>query len=794
MKSKNVLFIAFYILSFVIIGKSQTLYYYGNVKNFVGTDFFTGETFDAFIELKKEKIVILYFSRLKSKEDYKYHMSLINQAKSFLGDNLVVAYIEANEDSDDDFLRGIFTDPISDFTINTPKNDLIGIYNDFYISQCAPNTIYYLTPDNKMYKNHSPELIIPYVNKLIKVLSLKVSSEISLEECDRSSIKLNVNGAFQSYSYKWSSGHETKDIYNLAPGSYQVTITDLNNDERVFGPWVIDQMAISMNTSKTILNHNICAGQAVGEIKLIVDGGGAPYKYNWSTSSTEASLKNLSAGTYTVTIEDQKQCKIIRKFEITEPKALNLRINTTDEFCKDGLAQLNINPSGGVAPYKYYLDDIEHLENNINSLKSGQYKVRVVDHNLCSEEKLVRIQNIQKVRMNLRIPDNINCFFEEVTLIAGESTSSNVNWIWSTKDGNITHGHNTNAATVSKAGTYTIKASLSDGSCERVENIVIQEQKPIQPKFRFEKNDKEYWFFDESEGDVVNRRWTFGDHYTSFDKNPIHIFDEQNEFYVCLEVSNDCSVRNICKLINNTSSSSLNISDSEVLESNCYGSSNSSIKVNAQGGVGPYIYKWNNGSTKNEIANLVKGVYTVTITDADFSTISSFFFVSEPDEIKLKNVDIQNTEFAQSNGSIKLTVQGGKPKYFFKWSNGLKGSSIHNLSPGSYTVSVADSYGCEKMLGPFEVKATTQFEDVNALNLVIVFPNPVNDYLLIDNLIVNQEYEVSITNLLGNVIYENAFSSKSKHERIKLDNFHNGVYCINIHHKNNLVARKFTKI
>ena len=57
---------------------------------------------------------------------------------------------------------------------------------------------------------------------------------------------------------------------------------------------------------------------------------------------------------------------------------------------------------------------------------------------------------------------------------------------------------------------------------------------------------------------------------------------------------------------------------------------------------------------------------------------------------------INETAIGASNGSLTVTVSGGTPPYTYLWSpNGETSNTINSLSPGTYSVKVTDSLGCE---------------------------------------------------------------------------------------------------
>ena len=57
-------------------------------------------------------------------------------------------------------------------------------------------------------------------------------------------------------------------------------------------------------------------GQMTGSIEYSVSQGWPPFVFNWSNGENTASIFNLSAGTYTVTVTDANDCQHIREVEI----------------------------------------------------------------------------------------------------------------------------------------------------------------------------------------------------------------------------------------------------------------------------------------------------------------------------------------------------------------------------------------------------------------------------------------------------------------------------------------------
>jgi hypothetical protein len=94
----------------------------------------------------------------------------------------------------------------------------------------------------------------------------------------------------------------------------------------------------------------------------------------------------------------------------------------------------------------------------------------------------------------------------------------------------------------------------------------------------------------------------------------------------------------------------------------CYGMSNASIDLTVAGGVLPYEYLWNNGSTLEDIDNLTAGYYTVLVTDSNNCFKTDTIIISQPDSLL---ATINSTLYANGHnislyllhdGSINLEV------------------------------------------------------------------------------------------------------------------------------------------
>lgn len=124
-----------------------------------------------------------------------------------------------------------------------------------------------------------------------------------------------ATGGSGTYEYVWSNNNNTPAIQNLAPGSYNVQVTDENGCSATATATITAPATIQFATATTNAN----AGANDGSIVVTNPAGGtAPYTFNWSTGDTTQNLSGISGGTYTVTVTDANNCTETATVLVTE--------------------------------------------------------------------------------------------------------------------------------------------------------------------------------------------------------------------------------------------------------------------------------------------------------------------------------------------------------------------------------------------------------------------------------------------------------------------------------------------
>ncbi|MDX2070342.1 MAG: gliding motility-associated C-terminal domain-containing protein [Haliscomenobacter sp.] len=128
----------------------------------------------------------------------------------------------------------------------------------------------------------------------------------------------------------------------------------------------------------------------------------------------------------------------------------------------------------------------------------------------------------------------------------------------------------------------------------------------------------------------------------------------------------------------------------------CNGEKSGLINAAVTGGVGPYTYRWSNGATTSAITSLVAGAYTLTVTDQNNCTKTASVTLTQPSAINLLLNGNDTVCPGAKNGTAQATVTGGISPYSYIWSTGATTSSISNLGPGNYLVTISDQNKCQK--------------------------------------------------------------------------------------------------
>src|SRR5690606_13831223 len=136
-------------------------------------------------------------------------------------------------------------------------------------------------------------------------------------------IYLNMIGGQYPYTYNWSNGATTKDITNLLPGNYCVTVTD-NEGCTTIKCFQVKSFESDIHIVD-VTNPSFCYGNSpesncTGSIEIEVIGNNGPYTYSWSGpngfTSTSEDITELCPGVYRISVTNESGCTASKTVDI----------------------------------------------------------------------------------------------------------------------------------------------------------------------------------------------------------------------------------------------------------------------------------------------------------------------------------------------------------------------------------------------------------------------------------------------------------------------------------------------
>ena len=370
---------------------------------------------------------------------------------------------------------------------------------------------------------------------------------------------IEITGGTAPYLIEWSNGSDAQAIADLGAGTYTVTVTDAKNCVVTSAVDVTETSGLSATINKVDLD---CAGDANGLIDFMVSGGSTPYEYTWSTGENVASLTDLPAGDYMVTVVDADGCQLIEAITIQEPPVLLLDVTMKNIICGEDTGSATAMGFGGTGAFTYEWSTGETTPEIMN-LTPGTYTVTLTDGSGCTQESSIEVTEVGSA---------VSASIEVNQQPMGDQSIGSLTAIGSGGDEPYSYEWSTREFTQTienlPAGTYSVTI-IDANSCFGVAEIELM---PL--------------------------------------------------------ANLDCTI----EITNNLSES---------------GSNDGAVQTIVTGGLEPYTYQWEDGSTTASITNLGPGTYSVTVTDANNQITTCSIELEETPEICINLDDPGSIGFDQ---------------------------------------------------------------------------------------------------------------------------------------------------
>lgn len=533
-------------------------------------------------------------------------------------------------------------------------------------------------------------------------------------------------------TYLWNFGDQTTSTSPTPshtytnPGTYTVTLTVSNS----CGSTITTSDTVNIVTTipavipgNAWIMDSVCLGEGV---MYRVANGSDPQLYSWDfgdgnySNTREGSHQYSLPGTYTVTLTAYNGCGQTATATFTilvsttgiqpYPNEYGMMLVPENNACPGDTVLLVFGPAGDSSVVTWLIDNVtpymatQSIRVNNTTYRyakhvfttTGTHTAKMTYTNSCG---LSFTDSTDYNVTNSHQPES-DFFFDNTTpkcqgrpvdfYAIGGST-----YIWDFGDGSGTLVTNNTLVPVShafqNAGTYTVKMKVINGcgySDESEQTIIIP------PSYIGITTNSVSAGCGQTNGTAIaiadggqtpyTYEWSNGN--TTFLADSL----SSGIYVVTITDVNGCSNFAIATVSDQQAPTLL---VNTVLNVSCYGGTNGAIDINLIGGNPPFTYQWSNGSTAQDVNNLVAGPHEIIVTDVNGCVAARSINVMQPPEV-IVSVVTTDADCNMNNGVAIANVNGSTGPYNYVWSNSANTPSVNFLASGVYTVTVVDNNGC----------------------------------------------------------------------------------------------------
>ena len=529
--------------------------------------------------------------------------------------------------------------------------------------------------------------------------ALVVTASIEGVTCEggpTGSISLNITGGTvaSDYDIDWETLPDGLMMQeNLESGAYTVSVSDDSGCVTTESFIVNSDAAIFINGDVTDI---ACAGENTGEISITVAGGSQSFDIAWSgvgTTPTGTQQAELSGGIYNVTVTDiQSGCEKIESFTVVEPEELaaTAEIGNVDCF-GNATGSIILDISGGTENYTVDWASIDIPQNELmpSDLVAGVYDLTITDANGCELSQSIDIEQSSEIIIEAELV-NISCNGDETGSIIIDIQGGTPSYTedWESLTDNETEQLNL------AAGIYNLTVIDLNG-CEETVSFELTEPDPINisqniVNYINSGNDGLVDISVEGGVDPYGYLWTGPAMFSSTQQDLTNL-DNTGEYCVTITDDNSC-IHEQCFDVLRALDFGI-----EQIQFTCANESNGSISLEIIGGREPFTFDWSVAGSDDSpiLEGISNGTYSVTVTDAEGTTITGSFDVGEfPEFFVTESITPALGLINNTNGAISLDLSGGVEPFDVQWDNGMSGAEISGLMEGTYCAIITDGNGC----------------------------------------------------------------------------------------------------
>jgi hypothetical protein len=508
-------------------------------------------------------------------------------------------------------------------------------------------------------------------------------------------------------------------ITGLLAGTYTVVVTD-NKGCQASQPNVVVGEPAALQLSQQSETDAACNGDANGSVTVTAAGGtgNVHFSLNGVTNNTGV-FNGLAAGNYTITAIDDNSCTATLPVTIGQPVVFTLQPTVTDATC-NGKAngQVQLTGAGGTTPYSWSDNNITYNNGNNNSytfstLAAGNYTYYAKDAHGCSAATGATVGQPAAITFNYAVADALCNGAASGTITV--TPAGGVGPYTFNADG--APFQTANLLTGIAAGTHSVSVMDAQGCVKTGSSVLVGQPSVLTLQVN---NQLPVSCFSGTDGTLTVQAgggtspYTFALDNGTYQQTASFTQLAAGNYTVTVKDANGC-LNNTPATITQPTQLSLQINKTDIL---CSGDASGSVRLQAAGGVGSYLYSLDNGAlqTLGSYSNLPAGTYNIHVKDGNQCTGDFPVTLVNLYAPLTATLNAVAPATCADKGSITVTnVQGGLAPYNYSLDDRTyTGSPVFNdLYNGNYTVYVKDNNGCVitrsiSPYGPISIQGTLQ--------------------------------------------------------------------------------------
>lgn len=462
-----------------------------------------------------------------------------------------------------------------------------------------------------------------------------------------------------------------------------------------------------------------CNGSATGSISAQLIQGGPAMNFSWTGpggngTTTDTLIKNLPAGTYTITVTVASGLTATGTATVGQPQAISVNASVNNVTCPSGQdGSITLSTSGGTPGYTYNWVGpppftTQTTTPSITGLAAGSYSVTITDSRGCTHVPSavqVSAPTAIQIAQSLVVISPVACHGGNNGSIAlpnptGGTGAHTFSW-----SGPGMFSATTKNISGLVAGTYTLTVRDANQCSRNFEYTVTQPQSPLE--IAASGTPTAATCFGSNNGSAAvtvtggtspyTVQWRLGTQNVATGLNPNTL--APGSYTVIATDARNCSVTIGSPIVVGGPTTAITANPS-VQPVKCPGGNDGSITLSPSGGNGaPFTVQWPGNQSGLTLNNLSGGSYVPTITDSKGCTLQApAIVVNVPQPISVGSSNITPQD-GLTPGSITLNnVGGGTAPLSFSWSgpNNFISSqqNLTGLAFGTYTLTITDANQC----------------------------------------------------------------------------------------------------